>query len=236
MQINLLYLQSFTDSTFVTSLKSGEKAQLGFVLLNIHPIFDSNFQRGFSIDILTQRIKTFPADNRKLQNCQALFPHWTEQTQGALFLSWLEITFAGLKLLYLLLRWKRYVLFKFIPQSFISSQHTSSKDVKSYQGHTLKKRSFPQLRLKSVFLFCKHFNMQVFEITKGKITLTDSMLSPSSSNKQSSGVCHSSSAQTSFSCLFHFPLDGKVRTDSLDEPLFHSVQPEQNLYTTNPCK
>lgn len=56
---------------------------MGFFFLNFHPIINlaaltGNFQRGFSIDILSQRIKTFPADNRKFQNCQALFPHWTE--------------------------------------------------------------------------------------------------------------------------------------------------------------
>lgn len=40
MQINLLYMQSFTDSTFVTLLKSGEKVQLGFVFLNFHLIIN----------------------------------------------------------------------------------------------------------------------------------------------------------------------------------------------------
>lgn len=76
-------MQSFTDSTYVTYLQAEETAQLGFFSLNFHPIINfaaltGSFQRGFSIDILSQRIKTFGADKRELQTCQALFPHWTE--------------------------------------------------------------------------------------------------------------------------------------------------------------
>lgn len=60
MQINLLDMQSLTDSTLVTLLKRGEMTQLGFICLYFCPIinFDSNFQRDVGIDISAGSLKT----------------------------------------------------------------------------------------------------------------------------------------------------------------------------------